>query len=101
MSKASKINEDKIVSLHVDVIQLEKRIDKFEDFVKSLRCCETCGCLISKKHAIKSTSVIRLSTEPVLMHRETMLGIEIYDGPDKVTEVLYTPFYCKIHAPLK
>jgi len=49
--------------------------------------CETCGCLIKKEDAIKGRAEVRT--------KHTIQSC-VYVG---VEEVVYHPYYCKVHAP--
>ena len=56
------------------------------------RTCETCGCLIDSKKAVKGVSFVK-STEEL----QVVIG---YPSWIKIEEEIYTPYYCLIHAPI-
>jgi hypothetical protein len=55
--------------------------------------CEICGCYIAPGFAVAGKKEIR---EKVDIGRVVFEKTRIYDS---LTDYIYTPFYCKVHAP--
>jgi hypothetical protein len=52
------------------------------------RTCETCGCLMHKSVSTKGKTVIKI--RPIL---------SFYSLHPCEEEYMYTPYYCRVHAP--
>ncbi len=76
--------------------EIKKRLDLelieryLANKVYSMVSCETCGCLIYEKNAIKGKGILK--------EKKYQLGdADLYKAG--VQEYIYCPYYCKIHAP--
>ena len=88
------------------IIFLSKRLDSLEDKVHGLEKnnyttveCDKCGCLLRKHTAIAGVSIIRKRDKKPLGNAYP--GYSIADAFFcEQEEYIYTPYFCKIHAPL-
>lgn len=55
--------------------------------------CETCGCLLSRQSAIKGTSIIKQRNAYEKSYQY------MYPSIMMMEDYIFTPYYCKIHAP--
>ena len=76
--------------------ELEKRIRVLENSFSDLEgrteetiSCEKCGCLVRKSDAVKGKAVIK-QRRVFKSYYSVFLTDEDY---------IYTPYYCKVHAP--
>jgi hypothetical protein len=68
------------------ILELIKEIDKLKEKINNFVACETCGCLLIKKDAIRGNSKIILVQD----ERSILYSLK---------EVIHHPYYCKRHAP--
>jgi hypothetical protein len=82
--------KDKMQGMIVDCIDKHKRYDHPQP--QPVKECEVCGCLLGSS-AIKGESVVR---------KKEVFAVfsPYYNNPEpRYMEILFTPYYCKIHAP--
>jgi len=77
---------DYALSVEMDM-KVEERMRSFKN---SLKECDKCGCLLLN-HYVKG--------EPEI--REKLVYYGMYDMVGHKEDYIFTPYYCKIHAPKK
>jgi hypothetical protein len=73
------VNRKRMGELIEELYEVKEKVNKFVS-------CETCGCLLHKKDAIRGKSKI-----VEVIDYESMLCLK--------KEVIHHPYYCKCHAP--
>lgn len=65
------------------------------------RVCEVCGCLIKTTEAVKGVSVIKKKVKSWVYYDYSKPIQEQLLDESMLVEYVYTPYYCKVHAPKK
>ena len=80
----------------IDIDYHEKKCHKIKN-IPDLLVCETCGCYIAPGFAISGNQEIRHNQCGARTLNMSLNGDYFYtkEGHDYI----YTPYYCKVHAP--
>ena len=82
--------DDEVLGIHKSIRALRDNVNDIGTLVE----CETCGCLLRRWKAIKGKSSIRTQYQ-----RDDDSSIALNQQMTKQIETIYTPYYCKVHAP--
>jgi len=84
--------EEQIVKLHRKINELGTKLSaRIEETDVDAVICKVCGCFINRENAIKGESEIKKSRK--LISYKDCIPVT------QDTEVIYSPYYCKVHAP--
>ena len=82
--------DDEVRGIYKSIQEVKNSVDDIGILVE----CETCGCLLRRWKAIKGKSSIRTQYQP-----DYDSNIVLNQPMTKQIETIYTPYYCKVHAP--